>query len=142
MNLPAGTLAKVEFAGQVYDARVIQEAHTIDPDTRTRIVRLSVENRDDSLHSGMFVKVSFQFDTSTEVIAVPETALMRGGDGDWIVFVEDHPGEFKALEVELGQSLGNYRQITGIAANTRVVTEGAFFVAAEMAKGGFDPHNH
>jgi multidrug efflux pump subunit AcrA (membrane-fusion protein) len=121
---------------------VIQEAHTIDPNTRTRIVRLSVENKDDSLHSGMFVDVNFQFNTQTPVIAVPETALMRSADGDWTVFVEDHPGEFEAMEVELGQALGIYRQVIGIPANTRVVTKGAFFVASEIAKGGFDPHGH
>ena len=142
LSLPAGTMAKIEFAGQVYDAKVIQEAHTIDPITRTRIVRLLVENTDDSLHSGMFVNVNFQFDTKTLVMAVPETALMRGADGDWTVFVEDHPGEFEAVEVELGQPLGNYRQIIGIAPKTRVVTKGAFFVASEIAKGGFDPHGH
>jgi len=142
LNLPVGTVAKVEFSGQVHFAKVIQEAHTIDPITRTRIVRLSVENKDDTLHSGMFVNVNFQFETQTPVIAVPETALMRGSDGDWTVFVEDHPGEFAAIEVELGQPLGDYRQIIGIAPNTRVVTKGAFFVASELAKGGFDPHNH
>lgn len=142
LNLPVGTLAKVEFSTVTYDARVIQEAHTIDPNTRTRIVRLSVDNKDDSLHAGMFVNVNFQFNTDTPVMAVPETALMRGADGDWTVFVEDHPGEFKAVEVELGQSLGNYRQISGIAPNTRVVMQGAFFVASEIAKGGFDPHGH
>jgi len=142
LNLPAGTLAKVEFSGQEYDAKVIQEAHTIDPNTRTRIVRLAVENKDDTLHSGMFVNVSFLFDTEQKIIAVPETALMRGSDGDWTVFVEDHPGEFTAVEVELGQPLGNYRQIIGFRPNTRVVTEGAFFVASEIAKGGFDPHGH
>jgi len=142
LNLPVGTLAKIEFSGQMYDAEVIQEAHTIDPSTRTRIVRLSVGNEDDTLHSGMFVNVNFQFDTKTPVIAVPETALMRGADGDWTVFVEDHPGEFEAVEVELGQALGGYRQIIGIFPKSRVVTEGAFFVASEIAKGGFDPHGH
>ena len=142
LNLPVGTPATLSFSGQQYDAKVIQEAHTIDPITRTRIIRLLVENKDDSLHSGMFVDVNFRFHTQTPVMAVPETALMRGADGDWTVFVEDHPGEFTAVEVELGQSLGDYRQIIGIEPNTRVVIEGAFFVASEIAKGGFDPHNH
>ncbi|MBL4764678.1 MAG: efflux RND transporter periplasmic adaptor subunit [Colwellia sp.] len=142
LNLPIGTVAKIEFGTQVYEAKVIQEAHTIDPITRTRIVRLMVENSDDRLHSGMFVNVNFQFNTQKPVMAVPETALMRGADGDWTVFVEDHPGEFEVVAVELGQALGSYRQIIGLAANSRVVTKGAFFVAAEIAKGGFDPHNH
>lgn len=142
LNLPIGTLAEIEADTEIYQAQVIQEAHTIDPITRTRIVRLAVENKDDTLHSGMFVNVNFQFDTEKLVIAVPETALMRSTDGDWTVFVEDHPGEFEAVEVKLGQALGSYRQIIGLAANSRVVTKGAFFVASEIAKGGFDPHGH
>jgi RND family efflux transporter MFP subunit len=142
LNLPIGTLAEIEVDTQVYQARVIQEAHTIDPITRTRIVRLAVENQDDTLHSGMFVNVNFQLKIKVPVIAVPETALMHGADGDWTVFVEDHPGEFETVEVELGQRLGRYRQIIGLAPNARVVTKGAFFVASEIAKGGFDPHGH
>lgn len=142
LSLPIGTLAKIESGMQVHEAKVIQEAHTIDPITRTRIIRLMVENSDDTLHSGMFVNVHFQLDTQAPVIAVPETALMRGADGDWTVYVEDHPGEFEAVEVKLGQALGSYRQIIGLATNSRVVTKGAFFVASEISKSGFDPHGH
>ncbi|WP_159820005.1 efflux RND transporter periplasmic adaptor subunit [Colwellia sp. 20A7] len=142
LNLSINSPAIVNLDGQDYKAKVIQEAHTIDPITRTRIVRLSVTNKDDNLHSGMFVKVNFQFETDTQVMAVPEDALIRGADGDWTVFVEDHPGEFNAIEVELGQTFGDYREIIGLNSGSRVVTKGAFFVASEIAKGGFDPHNH
>ncbi|WP_236559776.1 efflux RND transporter periplasmic adaptor subunit [Colwellia sp. 20A7] len=142
LNLSINSPAIVTLDGQNYKAKVIQEAHTIDPITRTRIVRLSVANIDDNLHSGMFVKVNFQFESDNQVMAVPENALIRGADGDWIVFVEDHPGEFNAIEIELGQSFGDFREIIGLASGSKVVTKGAFFVASEIAKGGFDPHNH
>lgn len=142
LDLSINSPALVEFNGQNYSAQVIQEAHTIDPLTRTRIIRLSLENIRDNLHSGMFVKVNFQFATLEKVMAVPEDALIRGADGDWTVFVEDHPGEFKTIEVELGRSLGDFREINGLKSGTRVVTQGAFFVASEIAKSGFDPHNH
>ncbi|WOH38544.1 efflux RND transporter periplasmic adaptor subunit [Thalassotalea fonticola] len=142
LALPAGTKATLTVYGTSYVATVIQEAHTIDPETRTRIVRLSVNNDDHKLHAGMFGDVFFNLETATEVIAVPETALMRGSDGDWLVFIEDHPGEFIAKEVELGRSLGEFREISGIASGLNVVMQGAFFIASEQAKGGFDPHNH
>ncbi|MFT5636094.1 MAG: cobalt-zinc-cadmium efflux system membrane fusion protein [Cognaticolwellia sp.] len=142
LNLPKGTQATIEMADQYFVATVIQEAHTIDPKTRTRIVRLAVKNDHDRLHPGMFVNVNFSFETNAAVMAVPESALMRSSDGDWTVFVEDHPGEFTAVEVTLGRSLGGYREIFGLAPLTRIVTKGAFFVASEIAKGGFDPHNH
>ena len=142
LNLSINSPALVVLDGQNHHAKVIQEAHTIDPITRTRIIRLAVNNDGHKLHSGMFVKVLFQFETQLKVLAVPEDALIRSPDGDWTVFVEDHPGEFKAVEVELGRSLGEFREISGLENGTRVVTKGAFFVASEIAKGGFDPHNH
>ena len=142
LNLSIDSPAVLKLEGQSYNAKVIQEAHTIDPITRTRIIRLGVENSDDNLHSGMFVKVYFQFATKQKVMAVPEEALIRSADGDWTVFVEDHPGEFKTVEVELGRALGDFREIIGLDSGTRIVTKGAFFVASEIAKGGFDPHNH
>jgi len=142
LNLSIDSPAVLKLEGQSYNAKVIQEAHTIDPITRTRIIRLGVDNSDDNLHSGMFVKVYFQFATKQKVMAVPEEALIRSADGDWTVFVEDHPGEFKAVEVELGRALGGFREIIGLNSGTRIVTKGAFFVASEIAKGGFDPHNH
>lgn len=137
-----GSPALIDLNGVKYEAKVIQEAHTIDPVTRTRTVRLSVTNTEHKLHSGMFVKVYFQFDSNSEVIAVPEEALIRSSDGDWTVFIEDHPNEFKAVEVTIGRSFGEYSEVFGIEAGTKVVTRGAFFVASEIAKGGFDPHNH
>ncbi|TRX57965.1 efflux RND transporter periplasmic adaptor subunit [Thalassomonas sp. M1454] len=142
LNLSLGSPALIDLNGVKYEASVIQEAHTIDPVTRTRTVRLSVTNTGHKLHSGMFVKVYFQFESSNEVIAVPEEALIRSSDGDWTVFIEDHPNEFKAVEVTRGRSFGEYREVLGVEAGTKVVTRGAFFVASEKAKGGFDPHNH
>ncbi len=84
----------------------------------------------------------FRFKTSEPVLAVPETALMRGADGDWTVYVEEAEGEYEPVEVELGRSIGGLREVSGLAAGQRVVLRGAFFVASEIAKGGFDPHNH
>lgn len=142
LTLGAGTIAEVVAGDVRVKATVTQEAHTIDPVTRTRTVRLVVNNPEHRLHPGQFAEVFFRFRTEKPVLAVPETALMRSADGDWTVFVEDHPGEFQPVEVELNRSLGKLREISGIEPNTRIVIKGAFFVASQIAKGGFDPHNH
>ena len=140
--LPVGTHANVKVGSEWFGAEVSQEAHTIDPVTRTRVVRLLVNNESHQLHPGLFADVFFSFATKTPVLAVPEAALMRSADGDWTVFVESEPRQFKAQEVELGRSLGKWREISDIKPGTRVVIKGAFFVASQIAKGGFDPHNH
>ncbi|PCJ14920.1 MAG: efflux transporter periplasmic adaptor subunit [Gammaproteobacteria bacterium] len=142
VHLPAGTEAQVQVGADWFVAKVVREAHAIDPQTRTRVVRLIIDNASHRLHPGLFVDVYFSFKTEHPVLAVPESALIRSADGDWIVFVEDHPNEFQAVEVGVGQALGEWREIFGIQKASRVVTEGAFFVASQIAKGGFDPHNH
>ena len=147
LDIPVGSTAQVVVGDNRYGAKVTQKAHTIDPITRTRIVRLLVENDDHKLHPGLFADVYFSFATKQQVFAVPEEALMRGGDGDWQVFVEEN-GEYKGVEIELGRTFSHastaekMREISGIAAGTKVVIQGAFYVAAEIAKSGFDAHGH
>lgn len=138
VHLPSGSKAEVKVGGDVFSAVVSQEAHIIDQQTRTRVVRLLVDNVDHRLHPGMFADVYFSFKTDEPVLAVPEVALMRGADGDWAVFVEGDDGKFSAHEVDLGRSLGKWREITGIAEGTKVVVEGAFFVSSQMNKSGFE----
>ncbi|PAJ76193.1 hypothetical protein CJF42_01565 [Pseudoalteromonas sp. NBT06-2] len=142
INIPEGTKANILIDNQEFKAVVIQEGHTIDQQSRTRTIRLAVNNEQHKLHPGMFTDVNFLFNQQEPVMTVPETALMRGADGDWLVYVEDHPGEFKVVEVALGRTFVQGREIIGIKPGTKVVVVGAFFVASQIAKGGFDPHNH
>tara|TARA_R110002167_G_scaffold43085_5_gene130476 strand:- start:1818 stop:3173 length:1356 start_codon:yes stop_codon:yes gene_type:complete len=147
LDIPVGSVAQLIVGDTSYTAKVTQKAHTIDPITRTRIVRLQVENDEHNLHPGLFADVYFSFATEQQVFAVPEEALMRGSDGDWQVFVEEN-GEYKGVEIELGRTFSHadtsqkMREISGISAGTNVVVKGAFYVAAEIAKGGFDAHGH
>ncbi len=142
IRLPVGTPAVVQAGDLQQEARVIQQAHTIDEQTRTRVVRLGLKNAGHRLHPGLFVDVHFELDTGKPVLAVGEGALMRSADGDWVVFVQQADGSFKPQEVELGRALGPWREIHGVRPGTAIVQQGAFFVASELAKSGFDPHNH
>jgi len=145
-RIPAGTRAQVEVAGQQFPAHVIQEIHAINEQTRTRNVRLKIDNRDHLLHPGLFAEVRLLLPVKARaqspLILLPEAALMRGADGDWTVFVEIEAGKFTAREVELQSRVGELYQVSGVKPGERVATAGAFFIASEFAKGGFDPHNH
>lgn len=150
IHLPIGSLAVVALTDQKFIGKVIQSAHTIDASTRTRIVRIEVENTNHILHPGMFVDVLFSKQSSNKVTALPQSALIRSQDGHWQVFIEQAPGKFKAVEVDLG---GNYnspegsdntlwQQVFGLPVGVRVVKTGAFFIASQAAKSSFDSHNH
>ncbi|HHL31436.1 MAG TPA: HlyD family efflux transporter periplasmic adaptor subunit, partial [Oceanospirillales bacterium] len=64
LNLPVGSLAQVKVAGRFYAAKVTQEAHTIDENTRTRVIRLLIDNPNDTLHPGEFADVYFNMSTA------------------------------------------------------------------------------
>ncbi|MCG7563419.1 efflux RND transporter periplasmic adaptor subunit [Pseudoalteromonas sp. McH1-42] len=145
------TPVEIEHNQRRYPAKVLRQGHTLDPLTRTRVVRLEVDNRGDTLHAGMFVSAYFLFSTAQPVIAVPESALVRDADGGWQVFVEDEQGEYVATPVKrvaptkdgvIIEPVPLQEGTKAIQSGTRVVAQGAFFIASEMAKSGFDPHNH
>lgn len=128
--------------GTTLHGKVTQLSHTFDETTRTRVVRVAVKNPGDILHPGQFVTVSLQGDEALSGLVVPDSALQRGPDGDWVVFVEKEPNEFEPKEVELIQNLAGKAVIEGLNPGDKVVTNGVFFLMSERNKSGFDVHNH
>ncbi len=142
-EIKVGNHASVQFGERVFPAKVAQINHSLDEATRTTGIRLLVENKDDALHPGLFVKTQIETSSQSQALAVPEAAVLRSADGDWEVFVEQgEAGKFKGQEVELVRISNGTAIIKGIEPATRVVVEGAFFVQSELAKSGFEIHNH
>ncbi len=137
-----GAAASVELAGRQVAGRVVQMRHRLDEGTRTLGVRIEVPNPDDLLHPGQFVTAVIATRERERAIAVPLTAVLRGADGDWQVFVEEEPGRFEPHEVEVLRAVGDRMVVAGLEAGTRIVVRGAFFVQSELAKAGFEVHNH
>ena len=146
--IDVGNTAEILLENQRLPAKVIQLHHTLDQTTRTSAVRLEVANDNDRLHAGMFVTTLITTRDKKKALQVPEAAVLRSADGDWQVMVEqDEAGEFKAVEVAVKNISDGKAVIEGLGNNaiqpgTRVVTQGAFFVQSELAKGGFEIHNH
>ena len=140
--LSVGDKAEVIVGDMMASASIIQEAHTIDPVTRTRIVRMNLDNQDHQFHSGMFADIYFHSSRVQQALAVPESALMRSAQGQWQIFIVNDDGELAPKNVMLGEKFGDFQQISGVEPGLTYVATGAFFVASEIAKGGFDPHNH
>ncbi|HGG60873.1 MAG TPA: efflux RND transporter periplasmic adaptor subunit [Gammaproteobacteria bacterium] len=137
-----GMPARVFFEGREIAGKVIQIHHALDESTRTLGVRVEIPNPDDRLHPGLFVQVRLQGSGRENALAIPSGAVARGADGDWQVFVEHEPGEFEPREVEVVRTVDGLAVIEGLPVGTRVVTEGAFFLQSELAKSGFEVHNH
>jgi multidrug efflux pump subunit AcrA (membrane-fusion protein) len=149
-RMPPGEVAKVAIGAEArvayrdswLDGRVSQLHHLLDEATRTQAVRIEVPDPAHRLHPGVFVDVVIVSGDGEPVLALPETAVSRSADGDWQVFVAVSEDSFRPVEVEVLATAAGSVVIDGLAAGTRVVTRGAFFLQSELAKGGFDPHNH
>ena len=125
-----------------FRGRVLSIGARVDETTRTVKVRTLIHNRGRRLKPGMFAEAFITVGRGKPVLSLPKSAVLRSPDGDWVVFVEEEPGHFKPEEVKVLQTVGNKVAIKGLKAGARVVTKGAFFIQSELAKSGFDIHNH
>jgi len=134
--IPKGTTAHYQ------QGKVINIHHQLDPVTRTAGVRLSIQNNDDSLHPGMFVNAEIATSTGGKSLLITEQAIQRQGS-ELIVFVEEEPGHFERREVEINKSnMGLVTILKGVKEGEMVVVQGSFVLASELAKAGFEVHNH
>jgi multidrug efflux pump subunit AcrA (membrane-fusion protein) len=125
-----------------FQGKVLSVAANVDEVTRTVKTRALIRNPGYLLKPGMFADAEILLSGDKPVLGVPENATLRSPDGDWVVFVEQEPGHFKAVEIKILRTAGGQAIIEGIKPGARVVTQGAFFIQSELAKSGFDVHNH
>lgn len=124
---------EIPALGQQLTAKLIFIADTVNPMTRTIMVRSELDNSDRSLKPAMLATVLIQ-GRPTARLVVPDTAIVRENNKDYL-FVEVGPQQFKLTEVALGPAIGTMRPVLGgVAEGTKVVTEGAFHLNNERKR--------
>ncbi|MBQ4860124.1 efflux RND transporter periplasmic adaptor subunit [Pseudoalteromonas sp. MMG013] len=129
-------------AGQRFMARLLQAGHSIDPKTRTALIRVVVDNPNHMLHAGMFVKTEFVTAGTEPQLLISRGALSQSADGDWQVFIESEPGHYVVKEIKITKDYGEQVEVTGLMVGEQLVTGGVFFLNAQAAKSNFDVHSH
>ncbi len=142
IRLGASAMVTPKGEPQHFSGQVLTVHHQLDTVTRTAGVRLEIANTNDSLHPGMFVQAEIAAGQGAPALLVPETAVQRQGS-ELIVFIEEEPGHFARREVETSTpNMGMVALIRGVKPGETVVVKGAFILASELAKSGFEVHNH
>ncbi|MDX8411411.1 MAG: efflux RND transporter periplasmic adaptor subunit [Mariprofundaceae bacterium] len=142
VNVGRSAIVSTKDGNNDYKGKVVNIHHQLDPITRTVGVRLEVRNPEDELHPGMFVSAEIETGSGEEVLLLPEQAIQRQGS-ELIVFVEEEPEHFERREVRAGKaSMGLVPILEGVKVGESVVIKGAFVLASELAKAGFEVHNH
>jgi multidrug efflux pump subunit AcrA (membrane-fusion protein) len=124
-----GELAPVSFQempGAKLTAEVTRTAESIDPNTRTMLTELQIDNTDGKLIAGMYVTVNFPPATGVAVQGGPITI-----NGDAIAIRHDKPmvatlvdGKVHFVPVTIGRDYGNSVEIlTGLKPGDVIVTQ-------------------
>lgn len=104
--------------------------------TRTVAVRMQVPNPGLRLRPGMFVTATLQPLMANSQLAVPRTAVVRGGMKD-IVYVAKGEGVFEGREVKLGAAGQDYYAVlSGLKEGESVVTQGNFLLDSQSRLTG------
>jgi RND family efflux transporter MFP subunit len=108
----------------------------VDPQTRTAKVRVEVANPEGRLRLGMYVTMAFTTPGDARTVVIPRGAVQTIGERQ-IVFVPalDEEGKFLSRSVQVGPLRGDLVTIrSGVQPGEAVVTEGSFFLRAEMLR--------
>lgn len=112
-------LGKLIFVGQ-----------TINPETRTVLVRTEIDNRDGRLKPAMLASMLIEA-SPTERLIIPPSAVVRESDVDH-VFISLGEGQFRLVRVKLGPESNGHRVVLeGLKPGDPIVIEGGFHLNNE-----------
>jgi len=130
-SVSAGDSAEVEtgFATNSFPGKVDNISALVDPNTRSVMVRVVVENPGDFLKKQMYVRVRIQAAQESTGLLVPVSAILRDDVNLPFVYVVQPDGSFARRHVTLGYRTGDQYDIPeGLQAGDQIVVDGAIFV--------------
>jgi RND family efflux transporter MFP subunit len=151
-----GSQAHIEvsaYSGRHIMGRVSFAYPTVDQQSRTNRVRVTVPNPDLRLKPGMFATIYFDAQIASDAIAVPLDAVIVTGERN-LVFVRDADGMLQPRQIVLGGRTSDRVQVLqGLNEGDVIVGSANFLVDAEsrlastgsgmpgMAHGAMEPDN-
>ena len=110
--------------------KLIYVGQTINPETRTVLVRTELDNRDGRLKPAMLASMLIEA-KPVERMVIPASAVVRENDEDH-VFVAEGEGSFRLQKVKLGPEQGGQRiVVSGLKGAEILVIDGAFHLNNE-----------
>jgi cobalt-zinc-cadmium efflux system membrane fusion protein len=119
-----------------FTGRIKTIGSTVEGETRVVPVRAELDNSSGMLKPGMFAQIEVLTDrTPVAVLAVPRSAIVEVNKKN-TVYVQNG-NDFKAVDVELGRTSGDWVEITkGLFDGDMVVTQRANQLQAQSLRGG------
>jgi RND family efflux transporter MFP subunit len=96
--------------GREFPGTVARTANSLDPNTRTLLVEVQVQNGDGALLPGMYAQVAFSSTRADPPLLVPSVALISRGDGPRVAVVRaDHTVHLQPIQI--GRDYGDRLEV-------------------------------
>ncbi len=124
-SIQIGQTAQVtvrELPQRVFKGKVIRTTNSIDPNSRTLLTQLAVQNQDYALRPGMYANVSFNLKRDNPPLIAPDSALVNNAEGTQVaILTKNQTVHYE--EVALGRDDGKQVEIvSGLSGNESIIT--------------------
>ena len=117
--------------------RIVFVADTVNPKTRTVMVRTLVNNNKRNLKPAMLARM-YITGIQQKQLVIPEGAVVREANRDH-VFIAQDDDHFLLVPVELGEAVGHVRPVLkGLTAEKKIVLDGAFHLNNERKRADLE----
>ncbi len=132
-SLRTGQVAEVRVDGfpeEVFVGHVERMAPVLDPQTRTAVVYVAVDNSRELLKPGMYARVRVVLERHVRANVVPLSAVVDSGDAKTMFVVSRDGRSVRQVDVQLGwtESGTMVEVLGGLSPDDRVVTLGSHLV--------------
>lgn len=133
-HIKKGMPAEVKFdtyGDELFQGVITMVAPTVDSNSRTFGVEITVQNPDSRILPGMFGRVKLNLGVADHVVVPDRAVVKQPGSGNHYMYVYSN-GKVSYNKVELGQRLGDsYELLSGVEPGSQVVISGQ----AKLADG-------
>ncbi len=110
-----------QMPGEKFEAKVVRTAGAIEPESRTLLTELQMDNSRGEILAGSYAQVRFTDSVAAPTLTLPANALLFRSDG-MCVGVVGADGKVEVRNVKLGRDFGQTVEILeGVQASDRVI---------------------
>lgn len=88
-----------EFPGRTFQGKLVRTADAIDPNTRTLLVEIAVNNPTGELLTGAYAEVHLKLPTAQSSFTLPVDTLLFRGEGLRVVVVNNNKAELRPITI-------------------------------------------
>ena len=113
-----------EFQGRKFSGKVTRTMNSLDPNSRTLLVEVQINNRDGKLIPGMYANIRFRSHRDVPPLLVPGDTIIAGNSGLQIAVLEDAGHGAKKIHlqpVQIGRDYGTETEVLSGLQGTELI---------------------